>query len=57
MGNDKGKKIFQFKIYYMPILMYGAETWMQVWADISRLIAAEMIRLRGTAGETRRERE
>lgn len=52
----KEKQIFQFKIYYIPILTYTAEIQAQIWADISRLKAAEMIFLRSTAGETRRQR-
>jgi hypothetical protein len=41
--------------YYMPILMYGTETWMWTKADISRLMATEMRFLRVREGKTETE--
>jgi hypothetical protein len=41
--------MFQFRIYYMPILMYGAKTWAQIRSDIDRPKGAETIWLRTTA--------
>jgi hypothetical protein len=38
----KKGKICVFKIYCMPILMYGAVTWTGTKEDVSRLTAAEM---------------
>jgi hypothetical protein len=50
----KKEEICVFKSYYMPILMYGAETWIK--ADINRITAAEKRLLRSIEGKTKRDR-
>jgi hypothetical protein len=49
-------KICLFKSYYMPILMYGAETWTWTKADISRLMTEDMRFLKSIKGKTKRDR-
>jgi hypothetical protein len=39
---SKMEKMCLLKIYYMPILTYGAKTWTQMKADIIRLMTADM---------------
>jgi hypothetical protein len=48
---SKKWKVCLFKSYYMPILMYGAESWTWTKADISRLTVAGMRFLRSVEGK------
>ncbi|KAL1447116.1 hypothetical protein WDU94_005460 [Cyamophila willieti] len=45
-----------FQTYYIPILTYGAETWVMKTREESRVQAAEMRFLRSMIGKTRRDR-
>jgi hypothetical protein len=49
----KKGKMCLFKSYCMPILTYGAETWIWTKADISRLMAADMKFLRSIQAKKR----
>ncbi|KAL1446149.1 hypothetical protein WDU94_012366 [Cyamophila willieti] len=45
-----------YQTYFIPILTYGAETWVMQQKEDSRIQAAEMKFLRSTVGKTRRDR-
>lgn len=49
-------KIMMYSLYYMPMVLYGAETWKMTERDWSRLQAGEMRFLRAIKGKTRRDR-
>lgn len=51
----KNVKLHIFKSVYLPILLYGAESWILTDRQGSRITAAEMKFLRRTAGKTRRD--
>lgn len=48
-------KLHIFKSVYLPILLYGAESWIMTDRQKSRVTAAEMKFLRRIAGKTRRD--
>lgn len=52
---QKSKKVI-YRNYYVPILIYGAETWTMGGRDKSRVQAGEMRFLRSRIGVTRRDR-
>lgn len=49
-------KIMMYKMYYVPIMLYGAETWTMTEREWSRMQAGEMRFLRAIKGKTRRDR-
>ena len=49
-------KILMYKMYYVPIVLYGAEAWTMTEREWSRLQAGEMKFLRAIKGKTRRDR-
>lgn len=52
----KETKIVLFKTIFLPVLMYGAESWTVLDKHVSKITAVEMRYLRRVLGKTRRDR-